>query len=329
MSSKEWYMTYFSITPKVITSEAKKMWFEVEILSPNKNFYVIRWNWKEVFFKSNDFWWNSSLWYKLAKDKELANILLDKKWFKVPRSIYLDKKDLENFKIQDTNLRFPLVTKPIDEWHWDWVSVNIKDEEDLKQWLNYAFSFWDRAIIQEHILWDDHRVLVIWDKVIYCIKKIPAFVVWDWKKTIKELIEIENTNPLRGTWYEKPLSFIEIDERLVNYIKKSNLTLDSIPKKDEHIRLRWVSNIWAWWVWVNATDEMSEDLKTYCVNIAKTMWLVVAWIDLMTLDLSKSLEETGWAIIELWADPWFGWDFELTWINPWIQLLKYVFEIKE
>ncbi len=321
-------MTYFSITSKILLEEAKKLGFETEILNPNKNFFIIKWNWKEVIFKSNDFWWNSSLWYKLADDKELTNIILEKNWYKIPKSFYLNKKDLEIFKIENTNLRYPLVTKPIGEWHGNWVTVNIENEDELKKWLDYAFNFWDRIIIQEHILWYDHRVLVVWDKVVYCIKKIPAFVLWNWKNTIKELIEIENQNPLRWTWYEKPLSFIEIDDRLINYIKKSNYNLDSILKIDEHVRLRWVSNIWAWWILINVTDEMSEDLKQNCINIAKTMWLVVAWIDIMTTDLSKSLEETWWAITELGATPWFGWDFELTWISPWIELLKYVFDIK-
>lgn len=93
-------MTYFSISSQILVEEAKNMWMEVEILMPEKNFFLIKWNWKEIYFKNNDFWWgNTSLWYKIANDKELTNLFLDRNWFNIPRSIYLKKEDVSSFDI--------------------------------------------------------------------------------------------------------------------------------------------------------------------------------------------------------------------------------------
>lgn len=323
------FMTYFSITPQIIIAEAKKLGFQTEILQANKNFYVIRGNWKEVYFKSNDFWWNTALWYKISDDKELTTIVLDKNWFKTPKSIYIWKKDLKYFDIDKTSLRFPLVTKPVDEWHWNWVTVWIETKEELKYSIKEALKYWKHFIIQEYIKWEEYRILVIWDKVILWIKRIPAHVIWDGIHTIKELIEEENKNPLRWKWYESSLTYIEIDKKLINFIWKKWLKLDTISKKWEHIKLRWISNLWAWWTSINITNEMSEELKKECIKAVKVLWLQVAWIDIITENLGISLQDSWWAIIEVNATPWFWWDFELTWVNTWKELLKYVFSIKD
>lgn len=320
-------MDYFSITSKILVSEAKKLGFFVEILNEKKNFFLIKWNWKEVYFKNNDFWWNSALWYKIADDKELTNLILDKNWVKVPKSIYLKKSEFDSFDVTSINLSFPLVTKPVDEWHWNWVTVWIDSLDELNYGIKEAFRFSDNIIIQEHIEWDEHRILVIWDKIVLWIKRIPAFIIWDWIHNIKELIEIENKNPLRWIWYESILCIIKTDDRLMHYIWKNWYNLYSVPKKRENIQLVWISNLWAGWVLKNVTNDLWEELKQECLKAAKILWLKVVWVDVVTKDLSKSLIETNWAIIEVNTTPWFWWDFELAWVNTWLELLKHVFNI--
>lgn len=322
-------MTYFSITSQVIIDQAKKMWLQTEILQANKNFYVVRWYWKEVYFKSNDFWWNTALWYKIADDKELTNIILEEKWFNVPKSIYINKKDLKYFDIEKTKLRFPLVTKPIDEWHWNWVTVWIDSKEYLNYWIKEALKYWENVIIQDYIEWDEQRIVVIWWKVSHWYKRIPAFVIWDWIHTIKELIKKENNNPLRWNWYENILTYIEVDERLIKYIEKNWFSLISIPKIGQFVQLRWVSNTWAGGTFEDITNLIWEELKQECIEIANITWLKVVWIDIITKDISVSLKKSKWAIIEINATPWFWWINEITWINVWKELLEYVFSIND
>jgi D-alanine-D-alanine ligase-like ATP-grasp enzyme len=67
----------------------------------------------------------------------------------------------------------------------------------LQQGIDHAFSFADTIIIQKFIPGDEQRILVIGDKVVYGIKRVPAHIIGDGKHTIEELITIENQNPLR------------------------------------------------------------------------------------------------------------------------------------
>lgn len=320
-------MTYFSISSILLIEEAEKKWFEVEILSESKNLFYIRWNKKEVLFKLTDFWWNSSLWFKLCDDKELTNKVLERKWLPIAKSFYLNKDNLEFLNSWNLwDFKFPVIIKPLNEWHGNWVIMWIESYVELLIKLRSSFDVYDDMIIQEQISWDEIRILVVKWKIIVAINRIPAFIIWDWINTIEKLIEIENsTNELRWEWYKKPLSNIVIDEELISFIEKQDLNLNYIPQKWKNIQLRWNSNIWTGWIPVNVTDQISEDIKRVSIESAKVLWLDICWVDILTLDVTKSLSETWWIILEANATPGIWWHKELLWVNSAEEILKLIF----
>lgn len=48
-------MTYWSISSQVLKEEAEKIGFKVDVLVPEKNFFIISSPTKSVLFKSTDF----------------------------------------------------------------------------------------------------------------------------------------------------------------------------------------------------------------------------------------------------------------------------------
>ena len=301
-------MKSFSISSKYIIEQSIILWLEVDIISKEKNLFYVKWNWKEILFKSTDFGWNSALWYKLCDDKELTYKILDRYNLPIAKSIYLAKDEFEEFdKDSIKKLNFPLIVKPIDEWHWNWVLMWISDFHELKNNLEKSFDIYDDMIIQEQVDWDEVRVLVVKWEIVAAINRVPAFVVWNWKNNIKELIEIENnTNPLRWEWYDNSLAYIKIDNELLNYIKKNNFDLDFIPKDLCKIQLRWNSNLWTGWIPVDITDLISDNIKQVAINATKALWMEICWVDILTSDFTKSLNETWWIILECNATPWFS-----------------------
>ena len=187
--------------------------------------------------------------------------------------------------------------------------------EELKEKLNISFKKYDMMIIQEEIQGDEIRVLVFKGEVIVAINRIPAFIIWDGKKTIEELIEKENKNPLRWEGYNKPLAYIKIDDELVSFIGKNNFTLLSIPKKWEKVQLRGNSNVWTGGIIIDVKNKLSNSIKETCIQAAQLFWLEICWVDILTSDITQSLEEKKGVILELNATPWIWWDKQFTWIN--------------
>ena len=317
-------MTYWSISSSVLTEEAKKLWLEVEIISKEKNLFYIKWNWKEIMFKSTDFWVNSSVWLKISDDKELTYKILEKYNFPIAKTWYILPEELNNITKMD--ITFPVIIKPLEEWHGNWVMMDIINLTELKQKLMQSFDIYNKMIIQSQIKWEEYRVLILDWNVIIAINRANPTIVGNWINTIKDLITIENkTNILRWEWYKSPLSYIKVDNELYDYIEKQWMNVETIPKKWECLMLRWNSNVWTGWTIIDVTNKINKETKEICILAVKSLGLEFAGIDIITTDITKPLHQTWWIILEINPTPWIWWDKELTKINTWKIILEHLF----
>lgn len=321
-------LSYWSISSQILCEEAKNLWLEVEILCKDKNLFCVSSQEKEVIFKSTEFWENSALWFKLCLDKQLTYIMLDRNGLPTAQSYYLKKQAFERFSEKDIkDISYPLIIKPLDEWHGNWVNMNIQSFDELRQKLKASFNTYDDMIIQEQIEWDEIRVIVVKWEIIIAINRVPAQVIGDWIHSISELIEIENKNPLRWEWYEQPLSFIPIDQECIDYLEKNNLTLNTIPNKAKVIRLRGNSNLWTWGTIVDVSNKLTQKTKDACIKCSNVLWLTMSWVDIILKDIEKDIQWGNGIILEVWATSWIWWHRELTSINSGREILKRVFSL--
>ena len=116
-------MSSWTKSSQCIIDDAKEMWFEIEIVDVDKNYFIITKDWKSIDFKNIDCWLNSSLALKIADDKILTYKLLEKYNLPCPKSKYL--KLWDEVSIDKLNLKLPIIVKPSDSWHWNWVTTNI------------------------------------------------------------------------------------------------------------------------------------------------------------------------------------------------------------
>ncbi len=189
-------MTYWTGSSKTLVEEAKKQNYQVEILSKKDNFFVVKSDKKEVFFKSTDFGGNSSLALKICNDKFLSHLFLEKCGFPVAKTREISR---ENFDFEDfSNFIFPLVVKPVDEGHGDGIKMNISDELELKKTIKKSFQTYSKVLIQAQVSGQNYRILVVGGEVVVAYKQMPPSIIGDGKSNIFSLIEKENkNNPLR------------------------------------------------------------------------------------------------------------------------------------
>ena len=79
---------------------------------------------------------------------------------------------------------------------------------------------------------------------------------------------------------KKPLTKIKIDEELLKFLEKQNMSLLSIPKKNQKIKLRENANLSTGGIAIDCTDEISEENKSICIRAAKTIGLDICGIDI-------------------------------------------------
>ena len=312
-----------------LTKEATKMGFKINVLDKSSNLFYIEGNGQKVLFKSTDFWGNSALWFKIAKDKWLTYKVLEDNNLPIAKSVYLKKWDFQNFTENFIKkLNFPLIVKPLEEWHGNGVLMNIQNLVELQKKLRQSFEEYDSMIIQEQIEWEEVRLLIVKWELTIAINRIPASVTWDGEHDIQALIKVENeNNPLRGEGYETALSLIEIDNELQSYLETSGYHLSTIPKKDKVIQLRGNSNIWTGGNMENVTNLVHPSTVEICKKILDLFSLEISGIDLMTTDISRPLSETWGIILEVNGTPWIGGHREVLWVNSAKIILESIFKL--
>lgn len=244
---------------------------------------------------------------KIQRDKWATNRFIERmqlplpKWELLPNKSYIEEIWEKYSK--------PVVIKPTGLTAGMGVTVGINTLERAKQAYEDALeilsktprSKWQTKImIQEQVKGEDYRLLVINGNLEIVTKRIPAFVVGDGKKSIKELIEDENRNPKRDILNPSHiLKPIKIDKPLTDCLTDQNLALDSIPGKDEKINVRKVASMSQGGITQDFTDSVSKEIKAIVESIAHSLHAFTLGVDVMCIDISKPLTKDNGAILEV------------------------------
>lgn len=237
----------------------------------------------------------------IVSDKQLTKQILTDNGLPAPYGI-----TAETFQEAADAVRkvgYPLVIKPLDSNQGKGVTVNILSEEQVVEAFFEAKQYSKKIIVERYIAGKDYRVLVVGGKVSAVAERRPPQIVGDGIRTIKELVDCENLNPLRGEDHEKPLTYIKLDEIAVRYLGNQGYSLDSIPEKGKLVLLRQNGNLSTGGTARNRTEEIHPQNAKYAVAAARALGLDIAGIDMAAEDISVPISITGGAIIEVNAAP--------------------------
>ncbi|KUK08211.1 MAG: UDP-N-acetylmuramyl tripeptide synthase, partial [Caldanaerobacter subterraneus] len=237
----------------------------------------------------------------IASDKILTKKILKDHGLPVPEGDVAYNEE-EAISIAE-ELGYPVVIKPYNGNQGKGVHLNISSREEVVIAYRNAKNYSDLVMVEKQIRGRHYRVLVVGEKVVAVAERIPAHVIGDGVHTVKELIEIENKNPLRGNGHEKPLTKITVDAVSKMVLQKQGLTLDDVPRKGRKVFLRESANLSTGGIAIDRTDEIHPHNIEIAVRAAKAIGLDIAGIDITMEDIRKPLSATNGAIIEINASP--------------------------
>jgi len=245
----------------------------------------------------------SNIAVDIACNKEQTKKMLDAASIPVAKgSICVDEEDLA-----DTikSIGYPIVLKPLDGNHGKGASINVTNWKDAVLGLEYAQKYSRRVIVERFITGYDFRVLVIDNKIVAAAQRVPAHVVGDGINTIEELIKIVNSDPRRGYGHENVLTEINVDRDSLELLEKRNMTVNSIPEKDDIVYLKSTANLSTGGTSIDVTDMMHPENVFMAERISRIIGLDVCGVDIMANNLTQSLKENGGVILEVNAAPGF------------------------
>ncbi|MEN6629913.1 MAG: cyanophycin synthetase [Sulfuricella sp.] len=237
----------------------------------------------------------------IAQDKDLTKKLLDAAGVPVP--IGRQAEDIDEAWTAACEIGLPVVVKPSDGNQGKGVTVNVATREQLQVAYAAAAEISPNVMIERYIPGYDFRLLVIGKNVVAAARRDPPHVIGDGVHTIRELVDLVNSDPRRGVGHATSLTKIRFDDIAIARLAVQNLTADSIPAQGARIILRNNANLSTGGTATDVTDDVHPELAARAVATAQMVGLDICGIDVVCDDVNKPLEDQGGAVIETNAAP--------------------------
>ncbi|MEO6903474.1 MAG: cyanophycin synthetase [Bacteroidia bacterium] len=245
----------------------------------------------------------SGIGIEMAGDKEDTKKLLSQFYIPVPKGIVVyDEEELLKC-IENKDIVFPIVIKPIDGNHGRGITINVKTVDEALVAFKIATKISSGVILEEFIEGFDYRFLVINYKMVAVAKRTPAMVMGDGKSTIQQLINQVNADPKRGDGHEKVLTTIKVDEITRNILAKKDLTLATVLPLGEILFLKDTANISSGGTSRDVTDIVHPHNKLLVERIASILNLDICGIDVVASDINVPITRVVGGVVEVNACP--------------------------
>ena len=247
----------------------------------------------------------SAIGVDVASDKSLTNRLLDSAGLPVPRSAVVETVD--EAVAAAKRLGYPCVVKPLDGNHGRGVHLDLRSEEAVRAAFAGALAQ-SRAgdvVVETYVFGNDYRCLVIGGKVAAIAERVPASVTGDGEHTVRELVDIANSDPRRGIGHEKVLTRIRVDAAAEELVRAQGHEMDEVLPDGTWVKLALTGNMSTGGTSIDRTIEAHPDNVEIAETAAQIIGLDVAGIDFICPDITTPVRETGGAIVEVNAAPGF------------------------
>jgi cyanophycin synthetase len=206
------------------------------------------------------------------------------------------------------DIGYPVAIKPVSGHKGIGVTAEVRDEYELESAFRRALEAIPeneptRVIVEKSITGSDFRLLCVNGRFVAATERRPAWVVGDDYSTIEELIREENRKTSRLDTPTSPMTKIQCDEAMEQYLEQQGLSLDSVLEKDRKVYLRKVANLSAGGVSIDATRTVHPDNIILAQDIAQHFRLVCLGIDVIARNLSESWKSGDFSILEINAAP--------------------------
>jgi cyanophycin synthetase len=243
----------------------------------------------------------SAIAVEIAQDKDDTRRVLGNVGLPVPDGDVA--ATLEHAVELANELGYPVLLKPLDASHGRGISGRLDDETGVRQAWAIAHEYSRRVVVERFVDGRDYRVLVVAGRVVAVAERVPANVVGDGVRSIRELIADANRDPRRGAGHAKILTRLPADARTEEYLAMRGLSLDSIPVEGRRVQLRATANLSTGGTAIDRTDEIHPDNVTACEMAAGIVGLDIAGIDVLSPDISLPFRDNDAVIIEVNASP--------------------------
>ncbi len=293
------------ISTQIVIREAVSMGCLVEVLDRKENFLRISKGEHSHFVKEaskTDL--DSFMTFLIMENKSVSKLVLEEAGIRVPKgSSFSELESALNYYPKVQSLK--KVIKPVTTNFGLGIGISPPNSEfdSFEAQVRTAFSLSSSIIVEEFIEGPEFRFLVIGEEVVAVCNRVPANVLGDGKRSVKELVEAKNADPRRGEGHKTPLERIQRGEVETSFLQTIGYNWDSIPKENERIFLRKNSNISTGGDSIDRTDSVHPGFKKIALQSAKAAKAKICGIDIISEQIEMEPNANNHAVLEINFNP--------------------------
>ncbi|MFN6960746.1 MAG: cyanophycin synthetase [Rhodocyclaceae bacterium] len=243
----------------------------------------------------------SAIAESIAQDKDLTKTLLRSAGVPVPVGRVVD--DVEAGWQAALEIGLPVVAKPFDGNQGKGVTVDIVNRAQFEAAFAAAQAISRHVLVERFITGYDFRVLVVGDQMVAAARREPPTVIGDGVHSVRELVDIVNSDPRRGEGHATSLTKIRLDDIALQRLAAQGFTPESVLPKGVRAVLRNNANLSTGGTATDVTGDVHPEVAARAVAAARMVGLDIAGIDVICEDIGRPLEEQNGGIVEVNAAP--------------------------
>jgi len=220
----------------------------------------------------------SAIAESIAQDKDLTKKLLHAAGVPVPLGRPAQTPD-EAWAIA-LEVGLPVVVKPQDGNQGKGVTVNITERSAFDNAYATAERY-GTVMVEKFLPGHDYRLLVVGNKLIAAARREPPLVVGDGKHTVRQLVDLVNADPRRGTGHSTSLTKIRFDDIAIGRLHAQDLEPESVPEKGRRVILRNNANLSTGGSATDVTDDVHPEVAARVVEAAQMVGLDICGVDVV------------------------------------------------
>ena len=236
----------------------------------------------------------------IAQDKDLTKRLLHSAGVPVPLGRPVQSVD-EAWEVA-LEVGLPVVVKPQDGNQGKGVTVNLTERSQLASAYASAAKY-GTVMVERFLPGHDFRLLVVGDQLVAAARREPPQVLGDGQHTIRELVELVNQDPRRGSGHGTALTKIRLDDIAVAHIAAEGLNPESVPAQGQRVVLRNNANLSTGGSATDVTDDVHPEIAARAIEAAQTIGLHICGVDVVCETMLRPLEEQNGGVVEVNAAP--------------------------
>jgi len=289
------------LSTQLIIREAQNRGVSIEVLDRKDNFIRLTKGRKVEYVKqgtktSRD----SYITYLLMENKAVTKCILKENGLaSPPGGLFANIQDALNSYKDYSDQK--IVVKPNFTNYGIGISfVAPHQENDFEVAIYNAFQFGNEVLVEKFYEGEEYRFLVIANRMVAICNRIPANVMGDGKRTIRDLIKQKNADP---KCYKVSSYRIKTGKLEKEVLQEQGMDFDSIPALNQVVYLRKNTNVSTGGDSIDMTDRVRKEYHDIAVESARVVKATFCGVDMILSEPEAPPTPENHSIIELNFNP--------------------------